>query len=153
MSAPLTRSLGTFVAELRLPAIPADALSVVHTGFADCVGTMIAGCIEDPPRILLQALSPPAGDASLYLVGQRVPAPEAAWINGTAAHALAHQVEAGIARRRRQRLQEDLRRVLDATGDHGADAIGKAGVDHAQCGGGNGWKTQLRDEGAERTGE
>jgi len=88
MSAPLTRSLGTFVAELRLPAIPADALSVVHTGFADCVGTMIAGCIEDPPKILLQALSPPAGDASLYLVGQRVPAPEAAWINGTAAHAL-----------------------------------------------------------------
>jgi 2-methylcitrate dehydratase PrpD len=88
MSAPLTRSLGTFVSQLRLAAIPGDALSVVHTGFADCVGTMIAGCIEDPPRILLQALSPPPGDASLYLVGQRVPAPEAAWINGTAAHAL-----------------------------------------------------------------
>jgi 2-methylcitrate dehydratase PrpD len=88
MSQSLTRSLGTFVSELRLAAIPADALSVVHTGFADCVGTMIAGCIEDPPKILLQALSPPAGDASLYLVGQRVPAPEAAWINGTAAHAL-----------------------------------------------------------------
>jgi len=88
MSTTLTRSLGTYVSELRLAAIPADALSVVHTGFADCVGTMIAGCIEDPPKILLQALSPPAGDASLYLVGQRVPAPEAAWINGTAAHAL-----------------------------------------------------------------
>lgn len=88
MSETLTRSLGKFVSELRLAAIPADALGVVHTGFADCVGTMIAGCVEDPPKILLKALSPPPGDASLYLVGPRVPAPEAAWINGTAAHAL-----------------------------------------------------------------
>jgi 2-methylcitrate dehydratase PrpD len=88
MTEALTRSLGTFVSELRLAAIPADALGVVHTGFADCVGTMIAGSVEEPPKILQKALSPPAGDASLYLVGPRVPAPEAAWINGTAAHAL-----------------------------------------------------------------
>jgi 2-methylcitrate dehydratase PrpD len=88
MTEALTRSLGTFVSELRLPAIPAEALGVVHTGFADCVGTMIAGSIEEPPRILHEALAPPAGEASLYLVGPRVPAPEAAWINGTAAHAL-----------------------------------------------------------------
>ena len=60
----------------------------MHTGFADCVGTMIAGSIEDPPKLLEKALSPPAGDASLYLVGRRIPAPEAAWINGAAAHAL-----------------------------------------------------------------
>jgi 2-methylcitrate dehydratase PrpD len=88
MSEPLTRSLGTFVSELRLQAIPADALRVVHTGFADCVGTMIAGSVEDPPKILAKVLSPPPGDASLYLVGPRAPAPEAAWINGAAAHAL-----------------------------------------------------------------
>jgi 2-methylcitrate dehydratase PrpD len=88
MTEPLTRSLGAFVSELRLAAIPADALDVVHTGFADCIGTMIAGSIEDPPKILHKALAPPSGDASLYLVGPRVPAPEAAWINGTAAHAL-----------------------------------------------------------------
>jgi 2-methylcitrate dehydratase PrpD len=88
MSETLTRSLGKFVSELKLAAIPAEAMEVVHTGFADCVGTMIAGCVEDPPKILQKALSPPPGDASLYLVGPRVPAPEAAWINGTAAHAL-----------------------------------------------------------------
>jgi 2-methylcitrate dehydratase PrpD len=88
MSETLTRSLGTFVSELRLAAIPSDALRVVHTGFADCVGTMIAGSVEDPPNILHKALAPPAGDVNLYLVGPRVPAPEAAWINGTAAHAL-----------------------------------------------------------------
>jgi 2-methylcitrate dehydratase PrpD len=88
MSEGLTRALGNFVANLRLATIPTDALEVVHTGFADCVGTLIAGSTEDPPRILHQTLAPPAGDATLYLVGPRVPAPEAALINGTAAHAL-----------------------------------------------------------------
>jgi 2-methylcitrate dehydratase PrpD len=37
---------------------------------------------------LHKVLAPPPGAASLYLSGPRVPAPEAAWINGTAAHAL-----------------------------------------------------------------
>ena len=63
MAEPLTRSLGDFVSKLRLSDIPTDALRVVHTGFADCVGTMIAGSIEDPPKLLEKALSPPAGDA------------------------------------------------------------------------------------------
>jgi 2-methylcitrate dehydratase PrpD len=49
---------------------------------------MIAGSVEEPPRILREVLAPAAGNASLYLVGARVPAPEAAWINATAAHAL-----------------------------------------------------------------
>lgn len=88
MSGTLTRSLAAFVSWLRPAAIPAEAIGVVRTGFVDCVGTMIAGSVEDPPKILRQALAPPAGDASLYLTGPRVPAPEAAWINGTAAHAL-----------------------------------------------------------------
>ena len=88
MSEALTRSLGNFVSGLRLEAVPAPALSVVHTGFADCVATLIAGSTEAPPRILHKALAPPAGEASLYLVGPRVSAPDAAWINGTAAHAL-----------------------------------------------------------------
>ncbi len=88
MSETLTRALGAFVSKLRLQAIPAEALGVVHTGFADCVGTMIAGSVEEAPNILHKTLAPPAGDASLYLTGPRVPAPEAAWINGVAAHAL-----------------------------------------------------------------
>ena len=71
MSEPLTRSLGSFVSGLRLEGIPTEALGVVHTGFADCVGTMIAGSIEDPPKILHKALAPPSGDATLYLVGLR----------------------------------------------------------------------------------
>src|SRR5499426_4338305 len=88
MSEPLTRSLGTFVSDLRLSLVPSDALEVVRTGFADSVATLIAGSVEDPPKILHATLAPPPGEATLYLVGPRVPAPEAAWINGTAAHAL-----------------------------------------------------------------
>jgi 2-methylcitrate dehydratase PrpD len=88
MSQSLTQSLAAFVSGLRPADIPAEATGVVRTGFTDCVGTMIAGSIEEPPNILRKALAPPAGDASLYLTGPRVPAPEAAWINGTAAHAL-----------------------------------------------------------------
>src|SRR5262249_7664908 len=84
----LTRSLGAFVCDLRLAAIPAQAMDVVHLGMADSVATMIAGSVEEPPNILRRALNPPAGDARIYLTGPRVPAPEAAWINATAAHAL-----------------------------------------------------------------
>jgi 2-methylcitrate dehydratase PrpD len=84
----LTKSLGEFVSKLSLEAIPPAAFDVVHTGFADSVGTLIAGSIEAPPQILHKALAPASGEASLYLSGPRVPAPEAAWINGTAAHAL-----------------------------------------------------------------
>jgi 2-methylcitrate dehydratase PrpD len=88
MAETLTRALGRFAGDLRFAAIPEQALSVVHTGFADAVATMIAGSVEDPPKILRATLNPPPGDASLYLTGPRVAAPEAAWINGTAAHAL-----------------------------------------------------------------
>lgn len=84
----LTRSLATFVSELRLGAIPSEAMTTVRTGFADCVATMIAGSVEEPPAILLRVLAPRPGDASLYWSGPKIPAPEAAWINGTAAHAL-----------------------------------------------------------------
>ena len=88
MGESLTRALGAFVSSLRLSSIPPEALAVVHTGFADCVGTMIAGSVEDPPKLLLEALAPPPGEASLYLTGPRVAAPEAAFVNATAAHAL-----------------------------------------------------------------
>jgi 2-methylcitrate dehydratase PrpD len=71
MTEALTRSLGTFVSELRLAAIPTEALGVVHTGFADCVGTMIAGSVEDPPKILQKALARPACSRTRGRLDQR----------------------------------------------------------------------------------
>jgi 2-methylcitrate dehydratase PrpD len=88
MAESLTRSLGAFVSGLDLAAVPPEALPVVRTGFADTIGTLIAGSMEEAPALLLKTLATPPGDATLYLTGPRVPAPEAALVNGTAAHAL-----------------------------------------------------------------
>ena len=88
MTTPLTRTLGKFIAELRYEQIPAEALSVIHMGFTDCVGVMIAGRNEPAPQKLKLALAPAPGEASLLFGEASASVPEAAWINGTAAHAL-----------------------------------------------------------------
>ena len=84
----ITRELGAFVANLKFEQIPAAALDVIHMGFADCVGVMLAGRDEPPTRILTQVLAPVAGTSNLVFGDRTAPAPDAAWINGTAAHAL-----------------------------------------------------------------
>jgi len=88
VTTPLTRTLGKFIAELRYEQIPAEALSVIHMGFTDCVGVMIAGRNEPAPQKLKLALAPAPGEASLLFGEASASGPEAAWINGTAAHAL-----------------------------------------------------------------
>ncbi len=90
MSTALTQGLGSFVSELRYAQIPGEALSVIRMGITDCIGVMIAGRHTPPPTLLACALGPFAGDApsNLLFDGRRAPAPEAAWINGVAAHVL-----------------------------------------------------------------
>jgi 2-methylcitrate dehydratase PrpD len=85
---PLTRELGGFVADLSFQLLPGEAVEVARTGFIDTIATMIAGSRDDAPQLLKKALNPPPGKATLYFTGETAPAPEAAWINGTAAHAL-----------------------------------------------------------------
>src|SRR5580692_2952987 len=85
---PLTRELGDFIAGLVCERVPAEAVEIARLGFIDTIATMIAGSRDEAPQILKQALSPPPGPATLYFIGETAPAPEAAWINGTAAHAL-----------------------------------------------------------------
>ena len=84
----ITRDLGAFAAELKFEQIPAAALDVIHTGFADCVGVMLAGRDEPPTQILTQVLAPPPGPATLVFGARTASATDAAWINGVAAHAL-----------------------------------------------------------------
>lgn len=88
MTIPLTRELGAFVAGLRPAMLPALARETAAIGFADCVGCLLAGREEPPVRILRQVLAPAAGESTLLFGLGRAQAPEAAWINGTAAHAL-----------------------------------------------------------------
>lgn len=84
----ITRDLGVFAATLSYEQIPAEALEVIHTGFADCVGVMLAGRDEPPTQILTQVLAPPSGPATLVFGARTASATDAAWINGVAAHAL-----------------------------------------------------------------
>jgi len=84
----LTQAIGRFVADLSPNRIPEEAMRIAQLGFIDCVGTMIAGRNEEAVRIMKSVLAPPPGPSSLTFGAERGPAPEAAWINGTAAHAL-----------------------------------------------------------------
>ncbi len=84
----LTKSLGQFVANLSPNRLPEEAARVARMGFIDSIGTMIAGRNEDSVRIMTATLAPGEGLATLTFGDRKAPAPEAAWINGTAAHAL-----------------------------------------------------------------
>jgi 2-methylcitrate dehydratase PrpD len=88
-SLPLTRAFGRFVADLTFERLPEAAVRAAGVGITDCVGTMIAGSVEPTVQILRRTLaSGGPGEATLYFSSERRAAPEAAWINGTAAHAL-----------------------------------------------------------------
>jgi hypothetical protein len=84
----LTRHLGQFVADLSPNRLPEEAARIARMGFIDSIGTMIAGRQDDCVRIMTDTLAPGDGPATLTFGDRHAPAPEAAWINGTAAHAL-----------------------------------------------------------------
>src|ERR1700712_3004680 len=84
----LTEHLGRFVADLSPNHLPEEAVRVARMGFIDTIGTMMVGRKEDSVRILTDVLAPGDGPATLTFGDRHAPAPEAAWINGTAAHAL-----------------------------------------------------------------
>ncbi|MGH8619820.1 MAG: MmgE/PrpD family protein [Burkholderiales bacterium] len=88
MSLALTAELGKFVANLRYRDIPAEALNTIRMAFADTVGVAIAGAGDPAPQLLMKMLAPAGGEATLIGSDVRAAARDAAWINGTAAHAL-----------------------------------------------------------------
>ena len=85
---PLTQELGRFAAGLTFEKLPQEAVEIARTGITDTVATMIAGAHDPAPQLLRKGLDPAPGPASLYFSGETATAPEAAWINGTAGHAL-----------------------------------------------------------------
>jgi len=85
---PLTQDLGRFIAAHSFERMPQEAVEIARTGFIDTIATMIAGAQDDAPQLLKKALAPARGEATLYFTGEPSTAPEAAWINGTAGHAL-----------------------------------------------------------------
>lgn len=85
----LTAALGEFVSGVQFADIPDAAWPTVRAGFTDCVATLIAGRNEPVVQILKRTLAPAgAGEATLCFGAEKAGAADAAWINGTAAHAL-----------------------------------------------------------------
>src|SRR5689334_377585 len=85
---PLTQELGRFVSGLTYEKLPKEAVEIARTGFIDTIATIIAGAHDPAPQLLRKGLAPAPGPASLYFSGETAAAPETAWINGTAGHAL-----------------------------------------------------------------
>jgi 2-methylcitrate dehydratase PrpD len=118
----LTRSLGQFVADLSPSRLPEEAVRVARLGYIDCIGTMIAGRREDCVRILTEVLAPADGPATLTFGKAKSTAPEAAWINGTAAHALDYD-DVGLRGHPSTVLVPAILAEAEALGSSGADMV------------------------------
>lgn len=90
MATALAQAVGEFVAGIRYDVLPAEAVRTAKTGLIDCIAVMVAGSMETPVQILRKMLSAQGGisEATLYFGDERMTAPDAAWINGTAGHVL-----------------------------------------------------------------
>ena len=118
----LTKTLGQFVADLSPNRCRRTRPASRASGFIDCIGTMIAGRREDCVRIMKQVLAPADGPATLTFGTEKSTAPEAAWINGTAAHALDYD-DVGLRGHPSTVLVPAILAEAEALGSTGADMI------------------------------
>ena len=86
----LTQQLGSFVTNLRLQDIPADALLTAKTGFTDCFAVMIAGQQDGVSDLVdrVMASADHSEQASVIPTGAKRNVEDAALINGVSAHVL-----------------------------------------------------------------
>ncbi len=87
----LTEKLARFASGPAHTATPEAAARIIRNGFIDTVATTIAGRDESVVRIVrkhVEARQSKVREASVLLGSERLPAQDAALINGTAAHAL-----------------------------------------------------------------
>jgi len=84
----LAAFFGARVAALRWEDLPSEAVRWAKVGILDTVGVTLAGSGEDAPRILAQALDLAPGPSLVFGSASRIGALAAAYLNGTASHAL-----------------------------------------------------------------
>ena len=119
---PLTKALGQFITDLSPNRLPEEAVRIAQLGFIDCIGTMIAGRNEDCVKILRRVLDPGDGPSTLVFGTDKSPAPEAAWINGVAAHALDYD-DVALRGHPSTVLVPAILAEAEALGSSGADMI------------------------------
>src|SRR6185437_11179307 len=118
----LTKHLGRFISDLSPNRVPEEAERTARMGFIDCIGTMIAGRKEDSVRIMTEVLAPTDGPSTLTFGTRKSPAPEAAWINGTAAHALDYD-DVGLRGHPSTVLVPAILAEAETLGSTGADMV------------------------------
>lgn len=87
----LTASLGRFLEHVTFEQLPQGVLPLVRNGFTDTVGVIMVGITEPIVDIVRRTSVDADGskrEARACLSSLRVPAPDAALLGGTAAHAL-----------------------------------------------------------------
>ena len=86
----LTEKIARYVVELQYEQLPPEALAVAKTAFVDCIGVTLAGSREKSATICGQIARQEGAtaEASVYGQGFKSSALQAAFVNGTAAHAL-----------------------------------------------------------------
>ena len=86
----LTAELAERAASVRLRELPEDVAERARHALLDWFAVTLAGSEEPAPRIVFEAVSDVAGESGCTVVGRtlRLPAREAALVNGTASHAL-----------------------------------------------------------------
>ena len=84
-----TALIARFVAGSRFDSIPAGALDAAKTAILDCLGTTLAGSLEESGKICAEIARQEEAreDSTVYGQGFRTSALQAAFANGTAAHA------------------------------------------------------------------
>jgi 2-methylcitrate dehydratase PrpD len=86
----LSEKIARYVAELEYERLPVEALAVAKTAFIDCIGVTLAGSREKSATICGQIARQESavGESSIFGQGFKSSATQAAFVNGTAAHAL-----------------------------------------------------------------
>src|SRR5215471_382326 len=86
----ITRQTADFVANLKRRDIPGTCADAARVGMLDCVGVMIAGASEQPVSIVASMVTPSLQNDGAPEIpsGRNLEAPDAALVNGVAAHVL-----------------------------------------------------------------
>jgi 2-methylcitrate dehydratase PrpD len=86
----VTARIARFVVECQFKNIPANALDTARTAVRDCLGVALAGSTEQSAKSCAEIARQEAAREEATVIGQRFQssALQAAFVNGTAAHAL-----------------------------------------------------------------
>ncbi|MFC2035156.1 MmgE/PrpD family protein [Chloroflexota bacterium] len=87
--ATFTEGISQYIKQMSFEQLPIEALDVSKRSILDCLGVALAGCEEDAGKIISQyAKDSGKSEAGVIGAGFKTSIDQAAWINGTKAHAL-----------------------------------------------------------------